>query len=81
VNFINITKSVSKSLVREVSWKSGSDHCKWAYALDNDFSCFGDLNRDTKRQSMRGGAYYCIQSPNLNAALKALTPNADVCND
>lgn len=56
--------------VRDYIWEQGSDHCKWAYALDNDFVCFGDLNRNTERQRLRGGAFYCIDSANLNKAMR-----------
>ena len=41
-------------------WRQGSDHCKWAYATENDFVCFGDLNRNTFAQTVRGGAFYCL---------------------
>jgi hypothetical protein len=60
-------------------WKQGSDHSKWAYATDSDYACFGDLNRNTYRQTVRGGAFYCVPSAHLRNALQALTPNPDVC--
>lgn len=66
-------------LTDKVSWTQGSDHSKWIYALNNGFSCFGDLNRNTVAQLVRGGSFYCINNTNLNKALKILTPKADKC--
>ena len=60
-------------------WGQGSDHCKWAYALDNDYTCFGDLNRNTYAQTTRGGAFYCINNPYLNNAIKAININHQGC--
>ena len=56
-------------------WGQGSDHCKWAYALKNNYTCFGDLNRNTPAQQTRGGAFYCIDNPYLNKAIKAININ------
>ena len=62
-----------------ISWKQGSDHSKWCYALENDFACFGDLNRNTDKQRERGGAFYCIENKNLNSALRGINPNPAGC--
>ena len=60
-------------------WKQGSDHCKWAYAWDSPYACFGDLNRNTYAQTVRGGAFYCINSSHLRNALQSINPSPQTC--
>ena len=62
-----------------VRWKQISDHSKYAYATDNDNVCFGDLNRNPRKQTERGGSFYCFESPYLNAALKGINPEHAGC--
>lgn len=62
----------------QLSWTQTQDHSKWAYAVDNNYSCFGDMNRMSS-QWTRGGAFYCIDNPLLNIALKKIVPNPVVC--
>mgnify|MGYP001016993347 FL=1 len=57
-----------------VSWKQTNDHSKYAYAIDNDYVCFGDLNRNKEAQKRRGGAFYCLESPYLNSAMRGINP-------
>jgi hypothetical protein len=33
-----------------IRWGQWYDHSKWVYAVDNDYVCFGDLNRNTEKQ-------------------------------
>ena len=64
-------------LAKGVEWPQTKDHSKYSYALDNDYVCFGDLNRNTEAQKRRGGAFYCFESSHLNAALKKINPRKD----
>lgn len=52
----------------QTTWNETQDHSKWAYALNNNYCCFGDMNRMTS-QWKRGGAFYCINSSLLKQAL------------
>lgn len=61
------------------TWTQTTDHCKWAYAEDNDYVCFGDLNRNSYAQTIRGGAFYCVNNPYLNSALKEINPKPERC--
>lgn len=62
----------------EVSWKETQDHSKWCYALENNFACFGDMNRMTS-QWKRGGAFYCLNSAILKNALTKITSQTQTC--
>jgi hypothetical protein len=42
--------------------------------MDNDWACFGDLNRNSYAQTVRGGAFYCVESAPLKGSLKYITP-------
>ena len=60
----------------QVSWKETQDHSKWAYATQNNYVCFGDMNRMTS-QWKRGGAFYCLNSPLLKQAMLSITLQTD----
>lgn len=59
-------------------WPETDDHSKWAVA-DNGYSCFGDMNRMSS-QWKRGGAFYCLHSESLLAAIKSIVTSADICS-
>ena len=46
--------------------------------MNNDYSCFGDMNRMTS-QWKRGGAFYCLKSKVLKSALVSITAQVDNC--
>lgn len=46
-------------LTNNIYWNQSKDHGKWGYALENNYACFGDLNRMTS-QWRRGGGFFCI---------------------
>lgn len=48
------------SVGKYIQWSQWFDHSKWVVATDNDWVCFGDLNRNSYAQTVRGGAFYCI---------------------
>lgn len=52
-----------------IFWSTSQDHSKWSVMLDNNYSCFGDMNR-MDSQWTRGGAFYCLKSDLLSQALK-----------
>jgi len=54
-----------------IFWSTTQDHSKWSVMLDNNYSCFGDMNR-MDSQWTRGGAFYCLKSDLLSQALKAV---------
>ena len=70
INLIQVTSSIS--------WKETQDHSKWAYATQNNYVCFGDMNRMTS-QWKRGGAFYCLNSPSLKQAMVAITAQTSAC--
>ena len=37
-----------------IKWIQYHDHSKWIYSLDGQYACFGDLNRNTDKQEVRG---------------------------
>ena len=65
--------------VEDYIWEQGSDHCKWVYALNNNYVCYGDLNRNTDPQKFRGGAFYCVDSMHLNKAMRHINPKPEAC--
>lgn len=66
------------NIKENIGWKETQDHSKWCYATQNDFSCFGDQNR-MPSQWKRGGAFYCLNSPVLKAALAKITTQTETC--
>ena len=60
-----------------IAWDEQDDHSKWVLA-DPSYACFGDMNRMSS-QWKRGGAFYCINKPNLVQALKATILKKDTC--
>lgn len=62
----------------QVNWKETQDHSKWAYAVNNNFVCFGDMNRMTS-QWTRGGAFYCLNSAPLKQAMVSITGQTQAC--
>jgi len=45
---------------------------------EDKYSCFGDMNRMTS-QWKRGGAFYCLEDPTLNEALRKIIVSTDTC--
>jgi hypothetical protein len=42
------------------------------------YSCLGDMNR-MESQWKRGGAFYCLDDPSLNAAMRNIIITTDQC--
>ncbi len=61
----------------QIIWNESQDHSKWA-VLGSKYSCFGDMNRMSS-QWKRGGAFYCLDDPTLNAAMGKIITVSDTC--
>jgi hypothetical protein len=62
-----------------IKWTQYHDHSKWIYSLDGQYACFGDLNRNTDKQEVRGGAFYCLKDSRVNGALQGINPTHQGC--
>jgi hypothetical protein len=59
---------VKIKLNKKYKWETSKDHSKWIIATDNNYVCYGDMNRGPK-QLPRGGAFYCLNSEGLHKAM------------
>lgn len=62
----------------QIAWKETQDHSKWACATQNNYCCFGDMNRMSS-QWARGGAFYCLDNALLKQAMTSIVTVINSC--
>ena len=61
------------------TWSTTVDHSKWGISIQDQTTCFGDINRVTSQYN-RGGGGVCILNNNYNYIMSTSISSTDECS-